>query len=253
MAKEKIKKKKEEPEEKIEDIKPLDENTRFRYIGFDVYGKGSREFFKSETEKKKHEEAVEDYRTGHYSPFRSFTAVNQNLLPLSDKIILTISSLALIFSVFLPWMRFHSNWTDLSFMGITGIFQASHYTHIINMFNPDLMFFLYVPTVLAFLGLIFGIVTLIFLWSSAKSFESYSKRLKRLMGLGWYVLAAWLAFFVISIIGINLPFGEWMNENYGVRGIGSTVNLVTFVTLSGIGVWVSIAAFVLNSVKANDF
>jgi hypothetical protein len=253
MAKEKTKKKKEENEGKVEDIKPLDENTRFRYIGFDVYGKSNKDFFKSEAEKKAHEEAVQKFRSGHYSPFRSFTAVNQNLLPLSDKIVLTISSLALIFSVFLPWVRFQSSWTHLTFRGLTGIFQASQYMHIINMFNPNLMFFLYVPAVLAFLALIFGVLNLVFLWSSAKSFDAYLKRLKRFMGLGWYVLAGWLAFFVISVIGINLPFGDWMNESYGVRGIGSTVNLITFVSLSGIGVWMSIAAFVLNSVKANDF
>jgi hypothetical protein len=253
MAKEKTKKKKEEPEAKVEDIKPLDENSRFRYIGFDVYGKSQKDFFKSEAEKKEHEKAVESFRSGHYSPFRSFTAVNQNLLPFTDKIVLTISSLVLIASVFLPWMRFQSNWTDMTFRGLTGIFQASQYTHVINMFNPNLMFFLYVPAILAFLAIIYGVLSLIFLWSSAKNFESYLKRLKRFMGLGWYVLAAWLAFFIVSIIGIGLPFGDWMNEHYGVRGIGSTVNLVTFVTLSGIGVWMSIAAFVLNSVKANDF
>ena len=252
MAKEKTKKKKEETEENLEESKPLDESTRFRYIGFDVFGKSSKDFFKSKEEQKQYEESVEQYRSGHISTFREFTAVNQDVLPMRDKIVLTISSLVLVVSCFLPWLRFESNWTSMSFSGLTGYFQASQFSSVISLFNPNLMIYVYVPTVLAALAFIFGILTLLFLWLPAKTFEGYLKRLKRFMSLGWYVLAVWLAFFIVSIVGISLPFGEWMAENYGLRGVGSSVNIVSFATLSGLGVWMSIAAFILNSVKAND-
>ncbi|HEQ98985.1 MAG TPA: hypothetical protein ENO22_06570 [candidate division Zixibacteria bacterium] len=252
MAKEKTKKKKEETEENLEESKPLDETTRFRYIGFDVFGKKSKDFFKSEEEQKEYEKSVEQYRSGHISTFREFTAVNQDVLPMLDKIVLTISSLVLVISGFLPWLRFESNWTSMSFRGLTGYFQVSQFSDVISLFNPNLMIYVYIPTLMAVLAFIFGIITLVFLWLPAKTFEAYLKRLKRFMSLGWYVLAVWLAFFIVSVVGISLPFGEWMAENYGVRGVGSSVNIVSFATLSGLGVWMSIAAFILNSVKAND-
>ena len=252
MAKEKTKKKKEEPEENSEELKPLDETMRFRYIGFDVFGKKSRDFFKSKEEQKKYEESVEQYRSGHISTFREFTAVNQNVLPMLDKIVLTISSLVLIISCFLPWLSFESNWTSMTFTGLIGYFQASQFSDVISLFNPNLMIYVYVPTVMALLAFIFGIITLVLLWLPAKTLEGYLKRLKSFMRLGWYVLGIWLVFFVVSIVGISLPFGEWMAENYGVKGVGSSVNIAGFATLSGIGLWMSIAAFVLNSVKAND-
>jgi len=258
MAKEESKKTEEKKPTKKKAERPaeptkLDEKDRFRYIGFDVYGGSPKEFFKTEAELEKHRKAVQEYSKGHTSTFRSFTAVNQELLPLSNKIVLTISSIVLIISAFLPWMTFKSSWVSLSFTGLTGFFSASQYTDYLKLFNPNLMVFVYVPAILALLAFLFGILTLIMLYLPSKSFEGYLARLKRVMSLQWFVLAVWIAFFVVSIIGVNLPFGEWMNENYGVRAIGNNVNIVTFTTLAGIGVWLSIACLTLNAVKSNDF
>jgi len=251
MAKQKTKKNSEA--ENNEPLKPLDEETRFRYIGLEVFGKSDKDFFTSDQEKKQHEKTVEEYQKKNFSPFRGCTAVNRNLLTQTDKIVFTISSLILIISAFMPWMSFKTNWVSLKFTGLLGFFQASQYTDIINMFNPKLMLFVYVPALMALLAFVFGVVTLIAIYLPAKSPEGLQNRLKTIMGLQWWPLAIWLAFFIVSIVGISLPFGEWMAESYGVKGVSNQVNIVTFTSLSGIGVWMSIAAFVMNSVKANDF
>jgi hypothetical protein len=250
MAEDKTKNK---PEPKKPDRAQLEEDMRFRYIGFDVFSKPKGEYFKSEEEKKKHIDTVKKHLEGSYSPLRSFTAVHQDLLPFSNKIVLSIACLIMIASGFLPWMNFHSNWVDLQFSGILGLFQAGQHMHVIDLFNPTLKIFVYVPALLAFLALVFGLLTLIMLWSPAKNYEGYLRRLKLVMGLQWWPLAIWLAFFIYSIIGVNVPFGEWMAEHYGLRAIGDSFNLVSFTTLSGIGIWMSIAGLILNSVKANDF
>ncbi len=258
MAKEESKKKEEQKPKKkkvesADEVIRLDEKDRFRYIGFDVYGGSPKEYFKSEEELEKHRKAVQEYSKGHTSTFRSFTAVNQELLPLSNKIVLTISCLVLIVSAFLPWISFKSSWVSYSFAGLTGFFSASQYTDYLKLFNPNLMIFVYVPAALAFLAFIFGILTLIMLYLPYKSFEGYLSRLKRVMSLQWYVLGIWVAFFIFSIIGVSLPFGEWMSEHYGVRAVSDRVNVVTFTTLAGLGVWLSIGALTLNAVKSNDF
>ena len=112
--------------------------------------------------------------------------------------------------------------------------------------------YVYIPALLSLLAFIFGILTLIMLFLPAGTRESYQARLKKVLGLHWLPLALWMAFFVVSIIGVRLPFGEWMSESYGVRAIGDSITVVTFATLSGIGVWLSIAGLVLNAVKSND-
>lgn len=251
MPKEKVKKKAKPENNEVE--KPLDENLRFQYIGFDVFGKKSKDLFKSEAEKKQYEDSVAKYEKEHYSPFRGMTAVNRNLLTFTDKIVLTISSLVLIISAFLPWLSFQTNWVSLKFTGLLGYFQASQYTDLISMFNPNLMLFVYAPVLLSLLAFLFGIVTLIMLYMPAKNYEAHLSRLKRVMSLQWFVLAGWMVFFVVCIIGVKLPFGEWMAENYGLKGVGDSVNIVSFTALSGIGVWMSIAALLMNSVKSNDF
>ena len=96
-------------------------------------------------------------------------------------------------------------------------------------------------------------MTLVMLWTPSKSFDAYLARLKRVMSLQWWPLAIWMAFFIYSIVGVSLPFGEWIAEHYGVEAVGNSVNIVTFAALSGIGVWMSIAGLILNSVKSNDF
>ena len=250
MAEDKTKNK---PEPKEPEQSTLDENERFRYIGFDVFSKPKGDFFKSEEEKKKHEQAVKEFSKDSYSPFRGFTAVRQDLLPASNKIVLTLSCLIMIVSGFLPWMNFHSSWVDLQFSGIVGFFQASAHMHVLDLFNPTLKIFVYVPAALSFLALIFGVLTLVMLWTPSKSFDAYLARLKRVMSLQWWPLAIWMAFFIYSIVGVSLPFGEWIAEHYGVEAVGNSVNIVTFAALSGIGVWMSIAGLILNSVKSNDF
>lgn len=251
MAKEKVKQKEKPDNSEVE--KPLDENLRFQYIGFDVYGKKAKDLFKTEAEKKHYEQSVAQYEKEHYSPFRGMTAVKRDLLTGTDRIVLTISSLVLIISAFLPWLSFETNWVSLKFNGLLGYFQASQYFDIINMFNPKLMLFVYVPVLFSLLALLFGVVTLIMLYMPTKNKETLLARLKRVMGLQWFVLAGWLAFFVVAIIGVQLPFGDWMAENYGLKGVGDSVTVVSFATLSGIGVWMSIAALVMNAVKSNDF
>jgi len=250
MAKEKTKKKAESGNNEV--LKPLDEDTRFKYIGFGVYSKPKKDFFKSEEEKKKYEKSVAEYNKTHFTPFKEFTEVKRNLLSTTDKTALTISSLILILSAFLPWMSFKTSWVSMSFSGWLGFFKASEYTDIIRLFNPNLLVYVYIPALLSLLAFIFGILTLIVLYMPAKTQEGHRARLKKILGLHWLPLTLWMAFFAVSIVGISLPFGEWMSENYGVKAIGDNIGIATFASLSGIGVWLSIAGLVLNAVKSND-
>jgi len=250
MAKEKTRKK--SANENNEVLKPLDEDLRFKYIGFGVYSKPRKDFFKSPEEKQKYQQRVKEFYKSHYTPFKEFTEVGRNLFSTADRIVLTISSLLLIISAFLPWMSFKSSWVSLSFTGWISFFKVTEYLDVIRLFNPNLLLYVYFPAALSLLAFLFGILTLIMIYLPAKNKESYQARLKRILGLQWYPLAGWLAFFIISIVGISLPFGDWMAESYGVKAVGDTITIVTFASLSGVGVWLSIAGLVLNAAKAND-
>ena len=82
--------------------KEFDPDTRFRYVGFEVYTGKIKDLFKSDVEKQKLVEAVREKRKRGIK-LREKTSFDIPLLAGYEKIVLTAVSILMIISLFLPW------------------------------------------------------------------------------------------------------------------------------------------------------
>ncbi|MBU1317787.1 MAG: hypothetical protein KKG33_05195 [candidate division Zixibacteria bacterium] len=225
---------------------------RYKYIGFDVYGSKVKKFFKSEEEKKLHEQAVEDYGKSHYSSIRSGTEVAKNLLPTSNKIVLTLTSLGLIAGSLLPWFSVSSIYGDRKIVGVTTFSAISDLMGVLSNFSGMFAVLVYVFTGLAVASVLFGVLTLVMLYMPSKDREAGLSRLKHVLGWQYLPLIAWFGLFAYLIVGITIPFGEEISNIYMVRGLGPRFNIVTFWAFAQPALWLTFASLIVNCVKSND-
>jgi len=87
--------------------KQLDPDTRFKYVGFEVHPGKIGDMFKSEAEKEKWVENVREKRKGG-SRLRERNSFDEPRVAGYEKIVLTITSLLLVVSLFLPWFSGYS-------------------------------------------------------------------------------------------------------------------------------------------------
>jgi len=227
-------------------------DVRYRYIGFDVYGSKVKKFFKSEEEKKQHEQAVKEYGASHYSSIRSGTEVAKELLPTSNRIVLTLTSLGLIIGSLLPWFSVSSIYGVKKAAGILTFSAFSNVMGILSKFSGMFSILTYVFSGLAVLSLIFGILTLLMLYIPSKDRGATLGRLKHVLGWQYLPLIAWFGLFAYLIVGIYIPFGEEISNIYNIHGLGSRFNIVTFWVFAQPALWLTFASLIINSVKSND-
>lgn len=87
--------------------KPLDPDARFKYVGFEVHPGKIDDLFKSDAEKEKWVERVQEKRKGG-SRLREKNSFDEPRVAGYERIILALTSLLLIVSLFLPWFSGHS-------------------------------------------------------------------------------------------------------------------------------------------------
>jgi len=225
---------------------------RYRYIGFDVYGSKVKKFFKSEEEKKLHEQAVEDYGKSHYSSIRSGTEVAKNLMPTSNKIVLTLTSLGLIVGSLLPWFSVSSIYGERNIVGVTTFSAVSDLMGLLSNFSGMFAVLIYLFSGLAIASLLFGVLTLVMLYMPSKDKEAGYARLKHILGWQYLLLITWSGLFVYLVVGIAIPFGEEISNIYMIRGLGSRFNIVTFWAFAQPALWLTFGSLIVNSVKSND-
>lgn len=225
---------------------------RYKYIGFDVYGSKVKKFFSSEEEKELHEQAVKDYSKSHYSSIRSGTEVAKNLLPTSNKIVLTLTSLGLIVGSLMPWFSVSSIYGERTVAGVTAFSAFSDLMGVLSNFSGMFAVLIYVFTGLAVASLLFGVLTLVMLYMPSKSKESALARLKLVLGWQYLPIIAWIGLFIYLIVGIAIPFGEEISNIYMIRGLGSRFNIVTFWVFAQPALWITFASLIVNAVKSND-
>lgn len=223
---------------------------RYQYIGFDVFGKKVKPFFKSDDEKKYHEQQVAEYANTHAAPMRSGTAVKASLMPLVDKIVLTISSIALIAGSLMPWFTVSSIYGDLSVTGVTAFSGVAGFMNIMELFSPMLPLIVYVFSALAMASLVFGVLTLIMLYLPSKG-DGHGK-LKFVLSLQFLPIVVWVGLFFYLIVGVKIPLGNELSAIYMIRGLGSSFNIVTFWAFAQPALWITFAGLIINAVKSNE-
>ena len=82
------------------------EELRYNYLGFEVEPGKLKEFWASDDEKKSYVEKIRAQFKKSQSIERDFSVVNANQINKADRVIISIASLLMIISLFLPYYRF---------------------------------------------------------------------------------------------------------------------------------------------------
>jgi hypothetical protein len=223
----------------------LSEDERYQYIGFETFGKKVPPFWKNEEERKEHLQEVHQQEGSVYRR----SVVYSDVLSMADRVAVTIASLVMIVAPFLAWMKVETIYGPVAFTGFFGLMNLDKFWFYVEMMGGMIIpVSVYLIAAIAYLSLVFGVVTLVTLFLKAGSLESYTARLKRVLRLQIIPFLLFLVVVVLSFIGQRIPFGQHL----GVWDLGSRYTVVTLVQFSSIGLWLAIFGFLLNFNKSKE-
>lgn len=219
---------------------------RFRYIGYDVYSKKPKEFWENKEEEKKYLEQAKK-KKGHQID-REHSMVLVSVFSKVDRIIITISSILMIIGFLLPWFSLNLGERTISYnlFGYIGklslILSYSHWS------GSLLVVFALLVLLFMLVSLAYAVLSLVFILKREEEKERYYHKVKRILQLGFIPIVLWIVLAIISMFGFKTPF----LSGSGIKQLGESLNLITFLSLTGYGMWVVFCCLVVNSFKSND-
>jgi hypothetical protein len=211
----------------------ISEETRFKYIGFDIYPGKTKEFWQSAEEKKKFLEEVKQQRSQSALLERDHSLVKVKVFSRVDKLILTITSFLMVISLFLPWF---------SLKGVGSVFFFGVGSLPVRGALFGIFMVLMILTVLSSAGA--GGISLLALYKKYSDTDSYLANLKKKLKLNYIPLVLWLILIFISIIG--------MPARSASSPLGGSFNVIDLLTASSLGIWLSLPSLIINCVKISD-
>jgi hypothetical protein len=222
-----------------------DNDTRYRYIGFEVYSKKTKKFWKSDAEFDKHLKKAQSVET--FSDWdRDFSLVKEEDITATDRVVLAVSNIILLITLFLPWLSYRTaagvestTWFGaLGLIGtvLGGAFQVGNGVGLAAICG---VIVLIATPVLAILGLLmlFG-----------KASDAYIRRLRLILRLNYVGFAAWNLALIFSLAGGDItPL-----TSAGLMYIGESFTIVTVFKLVSYGAIIPVALFFLNAIKSNE-
>lgn len=227
----------------------ISEEFRYRYIGFDIFPKKAKDFWKDEEEKRKHLERVKTDRSQASLLDRDHSLVKVSVFSKTDKIIVSIASFLLAICLFLPWFslrgeNLHSTYTGLGFIFKLGMLLG--YAPL-GGFLLGLFLVLLLLTILSSFGV--GVLNLVSVYKKHNDQESYLANLKKALKLNLIPLSLWVILIIIAMIGMPTPFAGTL---LAVKGLGDGFNVINFFAVSSYGMWLCLPCLIINSVKISD-
>jgi hypothetical protein len=227
---------------------PPSADDRFRYIGFGVYPKKAPKFWRTDAEEKSFLDRVRD-KVGRGLAEREFSTLHEEVITLTDRVVLTIAALVMVGSTLIPWVQFRTNLgTDfsLSWGAALGTLLGGFGTAFAGGIAVGISAIC--ALVLLFGGPILGLWILAVLWMKAKTPEAYQVRLRRPLKLGYLFLYSALALAILSFIGGHIPgFASW-----GMIDPGEKYGFGTLLTLMSYGPFVLVAMGMVTGVKSGE-
>lgn len=222
---------------------------RYRYIGFEVFPKRIREFWKSDADRMAHLAHVRE-AGGRFVPLsRSNSMVASDPLSLSDRIVLTIGSILLLMAPLMPWFSFTRGDEKLVYSGYVLLFKAGAILEYFSL-GPGLLTTAYMLLLaLMVLSALFGAATLFALYTGRDADpEVYQRRVHRILNLHYLPIVGWVTFFSVAASPTVIPFAQ----SLGLGQVESTLNIASLATSSTVGLWVPFAVLWVNAIKGND-
>jgi len=209
------------------------EETRYKYIGFEIFPGKTKEFWQSEEERRKYLDEIKQKHTESALLERDHSLVKMKVFTQMDKFILTITSLLMVVSLFLPWF---------SVNGVGSLFFFSVGSLPVSGALFGIFMVLVILTTLSSAGS--GVISLLALYKKYGDTDSYLLNLKKKLKLNYFPLILWTVLILISLIG--------MPTNSPDSPLGGSFNVISLFTASSLGIWLSLPSLIINCVKISD-
>ena len=224
------------------------EETRYKYIGFDVYPRKPKRFWKSEEEKRKQLEETKKKRAGSVLEERDHSLVRAAVFSRVDRLVLTITSFLLTVSLVLPWFSLRGETFHTQVIGVGFFLKMGTLFGYAPLSGPLFSVFVILVALTILFSFIAGLISLLAIHKKHSDVESHLTNLKKRLQLNWIPLVLWVALIVISTIGMSTPFADALK----IEGFGDSFTVINFFALSSFGVWLSLPSLIINCVKISD-
>jgi len=225
-----------------------EDDLRYKYIGFDVYSSGAKKFWRDPEEEKRYLEEVKKRKEKGEREERDHSLIAVPIFSPVEKWILTVSSVLMILCLFLPWFTFTRGESVMRYNVMQYLFNFGILMTYSGLGGALLGVLAVIFPVAMLTSLLFGILNLLALYSKTNSEEGYLRKVKKTLRLNFIPFLLWIAAVIISIVGVAAPLAS----AFGVNQLKDNFDVITLVSISGIGLWISLGCWILNSVKAND-
>ncbi|MCJ7459736.1 MAG: hypothetical protein MUP17_12215 [candidate division Zixibacteria bacterium] len=225
-----------------------EDDLRYKYIGFDVYSSRAKKFWRDPEEEKRYLEEVKKRKEKGEREERDHSLIAVPVFSPVEKWILTVTSVLMILCLFLPWFTFTRGESVMRYNVLQYLFNFGTLMTYSGLGGALLGVLTIIFPVAMLTSLLFGILNLLALYSKTNSEGGYLRKVKKTLRLNFIPFFLWIVAVIISIIGIATPLAS----AFGVNQLKDNFDVITLVSISGIGLWISLGCWTLNSVKAND-
>jgi len=226
----------------------IPEEMRFKYIGFDVYPRKVKEFWKSEEEKRRYLEEIRQKSSGSTLVEKDHSLVRAAVFSKVDRLVLTFTSFLLTVSLFLPWFSLRGEDFHSQVIGLGYLLKLGTLFGYAPLSGALFSVFVVLAGLIILSSFGAGAFSLVAIHKKQNDVESYLTNLKKRLKLNLIPLVLWVALIIISTIGIPTPFADALK----VGGFGDSFNLINFFALSSFGVWLSLPCAIINCTKISD-
>ena len=226
----------------------ISEEMRFKYIGFDIYPKKAKKFWKSEEEKRRYLEEIRQKSSRAALVEREHSLVRVAVFSKVDRMVLTITSFLLTVSLVLPWFSLRGEGFHSQVIGLGYFLKLGTLFGYAPLSGALFSVFVVLVALTILFSFVAGLISLLAIYKKHSDVESYLTNLKKRLKLNLVPLVLWVALIIISTIGMPTPFADALK----VDGFGDSFNVINFFALSSYGVWLSLPCVIINCTKISD-
>ena len=221
-----------------------DELERYRYIGFQVFPSKLKDFWRSPDEEKAYREKVAREKAG-LAFERDDSQLFNPVLSQMERWVLMGSAILIVICFFLPWFSVTFGGRHYS-VGVLGFLGALPFIGSLGAWGTGLELpALIVLSLFMFVSPIVAICFVITLARSRSMPDAYCSKIKKISKLFFISIFLCIAMLLFVAIGFPLPFG-----NLGVEEFRSSFTMVSFVSITRIGFYLTLAGCVVCSLMA---
>jgi hypothetical protein len=266
--------------------KGMSPDLRFKYLGFEVKPGKIGDLFKSDSERESWIKRVLDKRQSGTRLREECSLMETRVAPY-ERIILTVTSLLLVLSLFLPWFSGYKEYEIAStptmeqqaagdqtqekdsrgFASVTAakktkeIRKEYYSTSALGalasfgdfggkVFSSG--FILMVSGLLMIIYILLCLAlagyTLYTLYGFKGDADKFALQLKKILKYNWIPVIIWGFCILISIIGADYSF----NSDGMIKQLGKSYGLTSYLGVLTYGFYLSLAVFIMNAVKASE-